>query len=105
MGLRVMAEYGSSGVWRSREAKGLFRHGMVELADLGLSPALSRRFVAWIATYESDNLTGRLDVEKFNIEGRALALELATAMGEPVEFQGELDGGGLGPPELITLDR
>lgn len=105
MGLRVMAEYGSSGVWKSRKVKGLFRHGMVELADLGLSPALTARFVAWITTYEEDNLAGRLDVEKFNIEGRALAVELATHFGEAVEFQGELEGGGLGPPELIAPAR
>lgn len=105
MGLRVMAEYGSSGVWKSRKVKGLFRHGMVELAELGLSPALAQRFIAWIATYENDNLAGRLDIEHFNTEGRALALELASAMNEPVEFQGELEGGGLGPSELIAPGR
>ncbi|HRE89224.1 MAG TPA: hypothetical protein PK095_08795 [Myxococcota bacterium] len=101
MGLRVMAEYGSSGVWKSRKKKGLFRHGMVELGDLGLSPALTARFAAWITTYEEDNLAGRLDVERFNHEGRALTRELARLIGEAVEFQGELEGGGLGPPELI----
>lgn len=105
MGLRVMAEYGSSGVWKSRKVKGLFRHGMVELAELGLSPALAERFVAWITTYETDNLAGRLDVETFNQEGRALAVQLATHTGEEVEFQGELEGGGLGPPELIAPAR
>lgn len=102
MSLRVMAEYGSSGVWQNRKSKGLFRHGMVELADLGLPPVLAARFAAWITTYEEDNLAGRLDVEKFNHEGRALARELARVFGEVVEFQGELEGGGLGPPELIA---
>jgi len=48
--LRVMAEYGSSGVW-SAEPGGPFRHGMVGHARPPLPEDLAARFDAGIARY------------------------------------------------------
>jgi hypothetical protein len=104
MQLRVMAEYGSSGIWVvARRPGGLFRHGMIEYADLGLSTALSAEFASWVERYEHDNPNGDLDTEAFNAEGRRLANALKAFLGTAysVEFQGEADDGSLMPSEVI----
>src|SRR5437867_1069892 len=49
-GFRVMAEYGSSGIWAIGN-KAPFRHGMVEHSALQLPPEICDRFVKWIQTY------------------------------------------------------
>lgn len=95
---RVMAEYGSSGIWAfSDGTTGAFRHGMVEHVALGLPFELSQRFAAWIATYEDHRLADTLDVDAFNAEGLALANRLKAHLGSDihVEFQGEAADGSL----------
>lgn len=99
--LRVMAEYGSSGIWAvsTRADGGLFRHGMVEHAALGLSAELAANFEAWIRRYEEEAPSGLLEVEDFNREGLSLATRLAAFVGSDrvVEYQGEAADGGLAP--------
>lgn len=101
--MRVMAEYGSSGLWGfSASPRGVFRHGMLEADALGLPAELKARLAAWIAWYEDDNLAGTLDHAAFNAEGRALArLVKAQLPDRHVEYQGEADDGGLLPPEAV----
>lgn len=96
--IRVMAEYGSSGLWAFSAGKGgTFRHGMIEHDALGLSTELRQRLSAWIARYEDENLSDTLDVPAFNAEGEALARLLKAELGaaRQVEFQGESPDGGL----------
>jgi len=96
--IRVMAEYGSSGVWGySAGNDGGFRHGMIEHVELGLPPDLSRRLASWIEQYEEHNLAGTLDTTAFNAEGHLLATLLKAHLGPErhVEFQGEAPDGGL----------
>lgn len=103
--LRVMAEYGSSGIWgfSPRPAGGVFRHGMVEHAALGLPPDLAAAFDAWIRRYEDEGPGGGLDVADFNRQGLVLAARLAEVLGPDrhVEFQGEAPEGGLAPPVVV----
>jgi hypothetical protein len=99
--LRVMAEYGSSGIWAVGRV-GMFRHGMLEHADLSLSNDLAQRFDRWIQLYES-KLSGEFDVDRFNHIGRELARDLKLHIGVlgHVEFIPELATGCLGEVEII----
>ena len=102
--LRVMAEYGSSGIWVA-EPCGLFRHGMIGLKRLRLPAELAGRFVAWIEKYWARLDHRPFDVVAFNAEGRSLALELKAFVGLETEvvFEPEAESGGLGAPEVIDL--
>ncbi|MDD5059454.1 MAG: hypothetical protein PHQ60_16475 [Sideroxydans sp.] len=90
--IRVMAEYGSSGIWGfSEKGLGGWRHGMLEHRALKLPKELSDRFDAWIRIYEDQNPEGLLDTEAFNAEGMQLARLLKAFLGpnRHVEYQGE----------------
>ncbi|MBO0795301.1 MAG: hypothetical protein J2P36_30785 [Ktedonobacteraceae bacterium] len=103
--LRVMAEYGSSGIWMIGQI-GIFRHGMIEHHALGLPPELARHFDEWIMEYTSplENPGHSLDVTGFNATGRALAAELKRFLGPAyqVEYLPEKEDGSLGAAESIT---
>lgn len=103
--LRVMAEYGSSGIWQIGQI-GLFRHGMVEHSSLGLPPELAQRFDEWITTYTSQLETPGhfLDIASFNATGRALATELKRFLGPlyEIEYIPENVDGSLGVAENIS---
>lgn len=95
--LRVMAEYGSSGIWRVSD-RGPFRHGMVEHASLDLPPDLAQAFDDWIERYTVENLAGTLDKSSFNLEGHDLATRLKAFLSTRghtphVELQGEAEDG------------
>lgn len=98
MKIRVMAEYGSSGIWAFSDppTKG-FRHGMLEHHRLKLPKALSESFDLWIQRYEDNILQDRLDTGSFNAEGLRLATLLKQHLGpnRHVEFQGEDRDGSL----------
>jgi hypothetical protein len=100
--LRVMAEYGSSGIWVA-ESVGPFRHGMISHQRLGLPHELKVRFVAWIEQYWARADQRPLDVAAFNAEGRSLAISLKAFVGGATEvvFEPEAEDGGLGGPEVI----
>ena len=102
--LRVMAEYGSSGIWVA-EPLGPFRHGMVEHKKLGLPDDLALRFAAWIEAYWARADHRPLDVPAFNAEGRALATALKRFVGPDTQvvYEPELEDEGLGPPEIIEV--
>jgi hypothetical protein len=99
--LRVMAEYGSSGIWVD-ETIGPFRHGMISYKKLGLPKELSSRFTAWIERYWARSKDG-FDAVAFNKEGRSLAVALKSFVGPDTEvvFEGEAPEGGLLAPEII----
>lgn len=96
-----MAEYGSSGVWVA-EAVGPFRHGMIGHKRLGLPDQLAERFRAWIDRYWK-RLEAGFDAVAFNVEGRALAVELKAFVGAETEviYEAEAPDGGLLEPEII----
>lgn len=103
--LRVMAEYGSSGIWGIGQ-QGLWRHGMIEHSALGLPADLAQRFEQWIDFYDTRLADNNFDTAAFNRVGKTLALELKTHLGAAVyvEFVPEFDGGnGLGEAEEIQL--
>ncbi|MBL8787804.1 MAG: hypothetical protein JNJ59_23075 [Deltaproteobacteria bacterium] len=99
--LRVMAEYGSSGIWRvSPNPTGPFRHGMLEHASLDLPADLAQAFDDWIERYTLENLAGTLDKTAFNLEGHRLATRLKAFLSSRghtphVELQGEAEDGSL----------
>lgn len=98
--IRVMAEYGSSGIWGfSEKETGGWRHGMLEHSALKLPRELSDRFDRWILVYEDQNSEGLLDTEAFNAEGMQLARLLKAFLGPTrhVEYQGEGNDGLLAP--------
>lgn len=102
--IRVMAEYGSSGLWGFRDQdSGPFRHGMLEYSALGLPDDLCDGFRRWIQRYEDDNLSHRLDHAAFNAEGLRLASLLKRCLGtnQHVEYQGESPEGGLLPSVMV----
>ena len=104
---RVMAEYASSGIWLIKQ-QGVFRHSGVSWSYLKLPTALSDQFSTWIDYYNSKlnfNNTDNFDVEAFNEEGLRLATELKRFLGDrsSVEFQGELESGGLLDPVPIEV--
>ncbi len=99
--LRVMAEYGSSGIWSIGKI-GVFRHGMLEYSSLRLSADLEQRFQQWIELYEG-KLDSEFDADLFNHIGRKLARDLKLYLGVLVyvEFIPELATGGLDNVETI----
>ncbi len=99
--LRVMAEYGSSGIWVA-ESVGPFRHGMIDHQKLGLPDELAERFGAWIERYWA-RLRDEFDAKAFNAEGRALAVALKAFVGSETEvvYEGEAEDGGLLSPEIV----
>ncbi len=98
MKIRVMADYGSSGIWAFSDppSKG-FRHGMLEHHRLKLPKSLSDAFDLWIRRYEDEAPKDCFDVDAFNVEGLRLAILLKQHLGPQryVEYQGE---GGDGSP-------
>ncbi len=99
--LRVMAEYGSSGIWAA-EPIGPFRHGMVGYARLALPDDLTARFAAWIERYWR-RLDGGFEAGPFNAEGLELARALKRHVGPDTEvvFAPEAEEGGLEPEQVI----
>ena len=68
--IRVMAEYGSSGVWGfSKNPSGLFKHGMMEHSELHMPRELQERFERWIQEYETKNLNDTLTMDTFKCRG------------------------------------
>ncbi len=102
--LRVMADYMSSGIWAA-EPTGLFRHGMVEHARLGLPAELAARFRAWIRWYDQQPEV-RLEVGRFNAEGLELARALKRHFGPATEvvFAPEADDGGPLPEQVVEAE-
>ena len=103
-GYRVMADTGSSGIWRMEPyaAPGtsiVFRHRMTSFSQLNLSPDLVARFKAWIAEYES----GLRDLEQFNRTGLELAQALKAVLGSRVhvEYEPEWVRGGDRPAATV----
>ena len=102
--LRVMAEYGSSGIWLIQQV-GVFRHSMVGYSSLGIPRELAKRFEEWIAVYENkSDETSDYDCLAFNAEGRLLAQAVKHHVGSDssVEFLAETPEGGLSPAEEIV---
>jgi hypothetical protein len=98
--IRVMAEYGSSGIWGfSEKETGGWRHGMLEHRALKLPRELSDRFDQWILVYEDQHPKDLLDTAAFNAEGMQLARLLKAFLGPTryVEYQGEGNDGLLAP--------
>ncbi|NUO75737.1 MAG: hypothetical protein HOQ32_06955 [Lysobacter sp.] len=89
--LRVMADYGSSGIWADGDI-GPFRHGMVRHADLSLPPELTVAFKRWIEGYWERKQWNQADNDAFNRTGRSLAAQLKAHVGDDVTvtFQPEL---------------
>jgi len=89
-GLRVMADYHSSGVWAIclPGERDPFRHQMITHATLGTPPELSSRFEDWVAHcsvwFEWMRGHGPLghSIEELNAEGRALAWALKQQAGK-----------------------
>jgi hypothetical protein len=80
--IRVMADYGSSGIWGfSEKGLGGWRHGELEHRDLKLPRELSERFDKWIRIYEDQNPKDLLDTEAFTAEGMMLARLLKAFLG------------------------
>ena len=103
--LRVMAEYGSSGIWVV-EPRGPFRHGMIEHQTLGLPADLAAAFDRWIEAYFmvlDDHES--FDVAGFNAEGRRLASLLKQVVGPDtrVLHASEAADGSLAQEEEVTL--
>jgi hypothetical protein len=62
--LRVMAEYGSPGIWAT-EPVGPFRHGMISYDRLDMPEDLAAQFGAWIEPY-CRRLDGGFEAATFN---------------------------------------
>ena len=83
--LRVMAEYGSSGIWVVKPF-GPFRHGMIEHKGLGLPDDVAHSFCVWIEKYwRVLDAPAQFDAETFNLEGRKLARALKAFVGNDTE--------------------
>ncbi|HLV98931.1 MAG TPA: hypothetical protein VKT82_09665 [Ktedonobacterales bacterium] len=106
--LRVMAEYGSSGIWGIGQV-GVFRHAMIRHLDLGLPPELAQGFDEWIAEYTSRlyESADAFDVLAFNAKGRALAAALKGLLGPQsyIEYLPETEDGSLGAAEVISWNQ
>ena len=105
--LRVMAEYGSSGIWFVQRT-GVFRHSMIEHSALNLPLHLSKKFDHWIKTYEQ-NLSedDTFNTIQFNEEGRQLSRELYIFMKNraEIEFVPENPDGSLSVPEHFLPEK
>lgn len=99
--LRVMADYGSSGVWTAEQV-GPFRHGMVSHSALSLPDDLAARFNAWIAWYWQRR-DAAFSTAPFNAEGLKLARGLKRHVGPQTEvvFAPEAEDGGLLPEQVV----
>lgn len=94
--IRVMAEYGSSGIWGFSEGgMGGWRHGMLAHYRLKLPLDISDRLDEWIRVYEDQCPKDLLDYEAFNEEGLKLARQIKAFLGpnRHVEYQGESPDG------------
>lgn len=82
----VMADYGC-GLWNG-EGKGVYPDN----DEINAPLEFIERFDAWLDKYW-DNIEGNLDIESFNKEGRALAVELKKIVGKSckVVFKREPD--------------
>jgi len=103
--LRVMAEYGSSGIWVV-EPTGPFRHGMIEHRSLHLPEELAGSFRNWIDRYwKILDAAEDFDTSAFNKEGRRLAQALKRHVGPKVMvlFVHEAEDGHLGNEEEIIM--
>jgi hypothetical protein len=100
--IRVMAEYGSSGIWAT-EPVGPFRHGMLRYSRLGLPDDMVARFEVWIEKFWQRK-NDAFDVVSFNAEGLELARSLKRHLGPETEvvFAPEAENGGLDPEQVIT---
>lgn len=104
--VRVMAEYGSSGLWGFSDGPaGAFRHGMLEHHRLKLPRELSDRLDRWILFYEDQSLLPQTDVAALNAEGLQLAQQVQQHLGPTrhVEYQGEDQNGELLTPVVMTF--
>ena len=70
--VRVMAEYGSSGLWLTYPA-GMFGHGSIRCEALFLPPDLTAEFADWIEAYDGCLQPKTFDLDAFNRRGRELA--------------------------------
>jgi hypothetical protein len=102
MRLRVMAEYGSSGVWLIGQ-QGAWRHVMIEHSSLRMPAELAEGFRRWIDWYERWLEDAPFDTPPFNAEGRRLASALKRFVGPDVyvEFVPKTDRGGSGDAEVL----
>lgn len=84
--LTVMADYGC-GLWNI-EGKGVYPDNV----EINAPAEFVERFEKWVDWYW-DNIDGKLDIENFNKEGRALAVELKRIVGSSykVVFKSEPD--------------
>ncbi len=77
--VRIMAVYGSEGVWQMDGTEGM-------LDDLPVPRALRDRLDAWQAVYDDhddmDAAAPRLDVARFAAEGHAIACAVKAALPE-----------------------
>ena len=89
-GLRVMADYSSSGVWAIclPGERGPFRHQMITHATLGTPPELTSRFEHWVAhccvwfEWKRGHWPLGFTIEELNAEGRSLAQALKQQVGK-----------------------
>ena len=100
--LRVMAEYGSSGIWVV-EPTGPFRHGMIEHQALRLPSELAGRFAAWIDDYwQVLDAPDQFDKSKFVATGRKLARDLKAFVGSEVRVLYAAEGDVRRDEEILT---
>jgi len=79
--LRVMADFGSSGIWADGNV-GPFRHGMVKAADMNMPGDLRESFEQWIQEFwVARDSPDTFDSDKFNDMGRRLARALKSVIG------------------------
>jgi hypothetical protein len=100
--VRVMAEYGSSGLWLTYPA-GMFGHGSIRCEALFLPPDLTAEFADWIEAYDGCLQPKTFDLDAFNRRGRELAQALKAHFGPEsyVEFVPEEADSGIGTAEVI----
>lgn len=82
--VRVMADYGSSGLWVKFDAPDeMFRHGMAVPDDIGISQELADKLSLWIDKYDTLE-NDEESVKKFDDEGRQLARLVKNELGKSV---------------------
>jgi hypothetical protein len=110
-GIRVMADYCSSGVWAIclPGERGPFRHQMITHQTLGTPPELVSKIETWVADcslYFDTNRSVQTHhdrAEELNSRGRALAGTLKQHVGPTclVVFSPIKPGGGRMPDEVL----